>query len=158
MPLTLSSCMTDICKLSTNINCSYLLTKKTQQVCQMLTDRWKNSEVRGMINNDPVVWSFIIITRRTVSDGGPENWISLSGRPNPLEDLVSYVSIFGQPLQNCWCLEGRLPLHSDRRVPEVVTQLMAGYTLSRHWTELYIDSVYCFERVYGEVPWLWVHS
>ncbi len=82
----------------------------------------------GVIGHDPVVWSLVILTR-TVSDGRPEERVSLWGRPHPFVNLIGDHCVFREPLHHVRCFYRWFPLQPDWRFPEVVTHLMPCDTL-----------------------------
>ena len=96
-----------------------------------MTDLWDGHTVSGVINNNPVVWTIIVISR-TVTYCRPEQWVTLCRWPHALQHLVRYVSVAWQPTDNVWRLQRQLPLQPHRRIPEVVTQFMPSYALQCH--------------------------
>jgi len=95
------------------------------------TDLRDRHTFRGVVNNDPVVRSVIIITR-AVTYRRPEQRVSLSGRPDTLQHLIRDVSVTRQPADYIRHLQRQFPLQPNGRLPEVVTQLVTSYTLQRH--------------------------
>ena len=99
--------------------------------------RWRVCMVRWMVDNDPVVGTFVILAR-IVSNCRPVKGIPLSGRPHSFQDLIVDDGVLRQPFHDLGRVQRRFPFHLHRRIPEIVAQFVTGDTLQKYnesWTK-----------------------